>query len=82
MSIQSARDFLTRMTKDEKFRKAFGDCKTGIEQQQYARASGFDFTVDEIKEVRNELQDADLDAVSGGCCGCEGGDCGSSEMPH
>ena len=31
VSIQSARDFLTRVAKDEELRKRLGDCKTGAE---------------------------------------------------
>jgi predicted ribosomally synthesized peptide with nif11-like leader len=74
MSIESARDFLTKLKKDEEFRKGLGGCKTGAEQQQFAQGAGFDFTGDEMKAAASELQDADLDAVSGGsCCGhtCE-----------
>jgi predicted ribosomally synthesized peptide with nif11-like leader len=69
MSIQSARDFLTKVTKDEEFRKGLGGCKSGADQHQFARAAGFEFTGDEMRAVAGELQDAELD-VSGGSCGC------------
>ena len=74
MSIQSARDFLSKVAKDEEFRKGLGGCKTKTEQQLFAQGAGFEFTKDEIKAAAGELQDADLDVVSGGsCCGytCE-----------
>jgi predicted ribosomally synthesized peptide with nif11-like leader len=74
MSIQSARDFLTKVAKDEEFRKRLGGCKSGAEQQQFAQGAGFEFTGEEMKAAAGELQDADLDVISGGsCCGytCE-----------
>jgi len=74
MSIQSARDFLTKAAKDEEFRKGLGGCKTQAEQQQFAQAAGFEFTPDEVKAAAGELQDADLAAISGGI-GCEHENC-------
>jgi predicted ribosomally synthesized peptide with nif11-like leader len=62
------------VSKDEEFRKELGGCKTRAEQQQFAQGAGFDFTGDEMKAAASELQDADLDVISGGnCCGftCE-----------
>ncbi len=69
MSIQSARDFLTKVSKDEVFRKRLGGCKTGSDQYQFAQGAGFEFTRDEIKAAAGEIQDADLDVISGGI-GC------------
>ena len=74
MSIQSARDFLTKAAKDEEFRKGLDGCKSRAEQQQFAQGAGFEFTPDEMKAAGSELQDADLEVISGGsCCGatCE-----------
>ena len=78
MSIESARDFLTKVAKDEEFRKGLGGCKSRAEQQQFAQGAGFEFTGDEVKAAAGELQDADLDVISGGsCCGftCESEPC-------
>jgi predicted ribosomally synthesized peptide with nif11-like leader len=80
MSIQGARDFLTKVSKDEEFRKGLGGCKTRADQQQFAQGAGFEFTGDEMRAAAAELQDADLDRISGGrCCGSncenEGGIC-------
>jgi len=74
MSIQSARDFLTKVSKDEEFRTRLGGCKTGADRYQFAQGAGFEFTGDEMRAAASELQDADLDGISGGsCCGftCE-----------
>jgi predicted ribosomally synthesized peptide with nif11-like leader len=74
MSIESARDFLTKVAKDEEFRKRLGGCKSGADQYQLAQGAGFEFSEDEMKAAAGELQDADLDVISGGsCCGqtCE-----------
>jgi predicted ribosomally synthesized peptide with nif11-like leader len=74
MSIQSAREFLTKVAKDEEFRKGLSGCRTRADQYQWAQGAGFEFTGDEVKVAAGELQDADLDVISGGsCCGrtCE-----------
>ena len=73
MSIENARDFLAKIAKDDEFRKGLAGRNTRAEQQQFARGAGFEFTGDEVKAA-GELQDADLDTISGGkCCGqtCE-----------
>jgi len=70
MSIESARNFLRKVAKDEEFREQLSDCTSRAEQLQFAREGGFDFTPEEMAEVRDELQDEDLDQVSGGGCGC------------
>ena len=72
MSIQSAGDFLTKVSKDEEFRKGLSGCKSRVDQYQFAQGAGFEFTGDEMKAAASELQDADLDVISGGCCGREG----------
>jgi predicted ribosomally synthesized peptide with nif11-like leader len=75
MSIQSARDFVTKVAKDEEFRKGLSGCKTRADNQQFAQGVGFEFTGDEMRAAAVELQDADLELISGGnCCGntCEG----------
>jgi len=74
MSMQSARDFLTKVAKDEEFCKRLGGCKTRADQYQFAQGAGFEFSGDEMRAAAGELQDADLDVISGGsCCGftCE-----------
>ena len=73
MSMQNARDFLTKVRKDEEFRKGLGGCKGSAERLEYAQGAGFEFTSDEIKAASSELQDADLEVIAGG------GPCGPSD---
>jgi predicted ribosomally synthesized peptide with nif11-like leader len=68
MSLQSARDFLAKLGKDEEFRKGLSGCKTRADQRLFAQEAGFEFTGDEVKAAGIGLQDADLDMVSGGNC--------------
>ena len=70
MSIQNARDFLTKVAKDEEFRKRLGGCKTRADQYQLAQGAGFEFTGDEMKAAASELQDADLEVITGGVGSC------------
>ena len=70
MSIQSARDFLTKVAKDEEFRKRLGGCKTGADQYEFAQGAGFEFTKDEMRAAAGQLQDADLEVISGGSGWC------------
>ncbi len=70
MSIQNARDFLTRLAKDENLRNGLSGCKTNAERRQFALGAGFDFTGDELKAARSEIQDVELDAIAGGGTMC------------
>ena len=79
MSIQSARDFLSKAAKDEEFRTRLGGCKTGADRQQFAQGAGFEFTLNEVKAAAGELQDADLEVISGGSF-CEVELCNTSLM--
>ncbi len=76
MSVQSARSFLTRVAKDEDFRKHLDGCKVGADRYQFAQGAGFEFTVDEIKAASTELQDADLETIFGGT------GCGTPDTQH
>ena len=71
MSIESARDFLTKVAKDEELRKRLGGCKSRADHYQFAQGAGFEFTRDEMRAAAGELQDADLDVISGGSCCCQ-----------
>ena len=68
MSIQSARNFLSKAAKDEEFRKRLGGCKSGADRNQFAQGAGFEFTAEELRAAVDELQDADLEVISGGTC--------------
>jgi predicted ribosomally synthesized peptide with nif11-like leader len=66
MSIDSARAFLERVKTDEAWREALSAADSKDERLAMARAEGFDFTKEELKMVKYELSDEDLDAVVGG----------------
>ena len=66
MSIESAKAFLERMKNDEDFRKSVGVISTSEERMQYVKGAGFDFTKDEIANLKEELSDDDLENVAGG----------------
>jgi len=68
MSIQRACDFLTKVSKDEEFRKGLEGCNARADQYQFAQGEGFEFTVDEMRAAAGELQDGDLEVISGGSC--------------
>ena len=66
MSIESAKAFLERMKNDEDFRKSVGELGTAEERLKYVKGAGFDFTKEEISNLKDELSDNDLDNVAGG----------------
>jgi predicted ribosomally synthesized peptide with nif11-like leader len=57
---------VTKVAKDEEFRKGLEGCNTRADQYQFAQGAGFEFTRDEIRAAGSELQDADLEVISGG----------------
>ena len=68
MSVESAKEFLKKLAKDEAFKKSI-ESASDEEKQKIVKEAGFDFTKDEIKEVvggSSELSDADLEKVAGG----------------
>lgn len=69
MSIESAKAFLERMKNDEDFRKSVGEIATAEERMEYVKKAGFDFTMDEIATLKDELSEEELDVVSGGYVG-------------
>ena len=73
MSIESAKEFLERMKTDDEFRNSVGESGTAEERLEYVKKAGFDFTMEEIATVKDELRDDDLEQVAGGSdynCGC------------
>lgn len=78
MSMDSAKAFKTRFLEDKEFQKRFLALATAEERQSFLHSEGFDFTPEELAQVRQELSDDELAAVSGGkCCGatCEKESC-------
>ncbi len=73
MSIESVKAFWERVENDEDFRKEL-EGRTSVEERiKFAKAQGFDFTKDEIREEQGSLGDEKLDEVAGGSCGSGGG---------
>lgn len=79
MSIESACAFAAKMKEDEAFRKSFMETGNREKAMELAKAGGYDFTLDEIRQVRKEemaklkeagmLKDEDLEKVAAGACG-------------
>jgi predicted ribosomally synthesized peptide with nif11-like leader len=65
MSIESARLFIERLKNQEFAQKALA-CTDAEERMRFAREAGFDFTASELEMAGQELNDNDLDSVSGG----------------
>lgn len=66
MSIESAKAFIKRMKSDPEFVTAMNALEPLEEVQRFISHSGYDFTKEELNQVNGELQDSDLDNVTGG----------------
>ena len=75
MTIESAKAFYQRMTKDDIFRTPFEEASNKEERQQLIKDAGYDFTADEWQEAVIEIQAADsneelseeaLETIAGG----------------
>ncbi len=70
MSIESAKAFLERVKNDEDFRGEAEEQASVEERLKFAKAQGFDFTIDEMTEARkeglDELEEEELDQVAAG----------------
>lgn len=66
MSIQSAKDFVEKASKDEKFLKNCNALENSEQKDAFLRENGFDFTEEELKEISSDLSVDDLDDVIGG----------------
>ena len=66
MSIESAKAFLERLKDDKDFRTSVGEIGTAEERLEYVKKAGFDFTMEEIATLKDELSEEELDFVAGG----------------
>ena len=57
MSIESAEAFIERLRTDKEFREKIGKAKNKEERMKLARASGFDFTAQELDIIRCKITD-------------------------
>ena len=51
MSVQSAKDYITRMRNDEPFRRMINDCEDDTINWAVIKEHGYDFTIPEFKEA-------------------------------
>ena len=66
MSIESAKAFLERIKNDEDFAKIVGELGTTEQRMEFAKKAGFDFTMEEIAMLDDDISDDELNAVAGG----------------
>ncbi len=66
MSVDQAKAFVEKMKSDRVFAKEVMDCKTQEARMEFAVASGFLFTAEEMKGVNANLSDEELELVVGG----------------
>jgi predicted ribosomally synthesized peptide with nif11-like leader len=76
MSIESAKAFWSKVTEDNSFRQKLEALTDDKQRVELARSAGFDFTMDELKQVVSEkvtggraggeLTDEALESVWGG----------------
>lgn len=66
MSIESAKAFIERMKADEDFAKKVKECESAESRMSFVKEAGYDFTVEEFKEVQLELTDEEIDNVASG----------------
>jgi len=66
MTMEGARGFLTQVKKDVKLSKMISSANDDALRLALAQGAGYNFTLEELEAARDELDDADLDAVAGG----------------
>ncbi len=71
MSIESAKAFIESVQTDEEFRERMKDAADKEARIALVNAEGFDFSEEDIKAVKSELSDDELDAVAGGGFWCK-----------
>ncbi len=70
MTIESAKAFVERMKSDEDFRKEVGEKSSSEDRMKFVKDNGFDFSKEEIEQVKSEMSDEELDGMATG--GIEG----------
>ena len=51
MSIESAKDYITRMREDAAFRRMINDCEDEAKNWEVVKEHGYDFTMDEFRQA-------------------------------
>lgn len=73
MSQEAARKLIERMKTDKEFRDKINSPAEVQERMKLVQESGFDCTLQEIRDVQAEISDSELNGVAGGA---KGPDCG------
>lgn len=55
MSVQSAKDYITRMRTDEPFRRTVNDCEDEAANWVFLKENGYEFTLSEFKRAQDEI---------------------------
>lgn len=66
MSIESAKAYIEKLKNDEAFRNKALSCTNAEERKAFVKAEGFDFTVDEIKQLVSKIDDSELEGLAAG----------------
>ncbi len=67
MSIESAKAFIERIKTDEEFARQVASKKDKEDRMKFVSEQGFNFTEQEIEELKNEMSDNELGKISGAC---------------
>ncbi len=79
MSMESAREFMAKYKQNAEMSAKLAGAGSPAEKMAIARAAGYDFSIEELAKINEELSEAELDTVVGGEWnpGCQGdGHCG------
>ena len=66
MSLESAKEFMAKFQKDQELAAKLTATMNPAEKMAVAKAAGYDFPLEELAKVNEELSEAELDAVVGG----------------
>jgi predicted ribosomally synthesized peptide with nif11-like leader len=55
MSVESAKEYITRMREDETFRKVINDCTDEQANWEFLKATGYEFTLQEFKLAQEQI---------------------------
>jgi len=55
MSVQSAKEYITRMREDEEFHRRINDCEDEPANWAFIKDEGYEFTVQEFKQATEEI---------------------------
>ena len=66
MSMESAKAFMEKIKTDEDFCHKVNECKDSESRITFVKSQGFDFTMEEVMEMKAGLSEEELESVAGG----------------